>query len=196
MSRVLNEPTAAALAYGYGKDKSEQIAVYDFGGGTFDITLLSLSKTAFRVRATAGDMFLGGDDLDGAIANVIAGALLKRHHYDARNHAHVFDQLRAAAEQIKIDLTTKDEVSVDLEEVLRVIGGKSIRFTFAMKRKELDPLIEPFVGRTLEVCERALARVQASPRDFHGVVLVGGSTRLPLVRQRVAESLGARLQKG
>ena len=109
MSRVLNEPTAAALAYGYGKDKSEQIAVYDFGGGTFDITLLSLSKTAFRVRATAGDMFLGGDDLDGAIANVIAGALLKRHHYDARNHAHVFDQLRAAAEQIKIDLTTKDE---------------------------------------------------------------------------------------
>jgi molecular chaperone DnaK len=188
--RVLNEPTAAALSYGYGRDAREQIAVYDFGGGTFDLTLLSLTKTVFRVRATSGDMFLGGDDIDLAIANRIAETFLKKHYYDPRSHAQVFDLLRTAAEDLKMRLSTETEVTVNLDEVMYGFGGQSIRFEFTMTRAELNALIAPLVDRTLAVCSAAMDLIRASPKDFDRLVLVGGTTRIPLVRERAAELFG------
>ena len=188
--RVLNEPTAAALAYGYGKSKSEQVIVYDFGGGTFDVTLLSLSKSVFRVRATAGDMFLGGDDIDVAVATAMATALQKKHYFDARARGETFDALRASACLLKERLSAEETATVDLPSPQRGADGKPVTLPFTMTRAELARLIEPLLSRTLDVCKAALARVGASPRDVNGVVLVGGTTRLPMVRNRVAEFFG------
>jgi molecular chaperone DnaK len=194
--QVLNEPTAAALAYGYGKAATERIAVYDFGGGTFDVTLLTLVDDVFRVRATAGDMFLGGDDIDLAIANRIATAYVKRHYYDPRTQGQIFDPLREAAERLKFMLSTRDEAAIDLDAVVQGFGGKGVKFTFAMTRAELAEVIDPFIARTLAVCETAFVRAKVAPKQFDRVVLVGGSTRIPRVRERVADFFGRAPEDG
>jgi molecular chaperone DnaK len=190
--RVLNEPTAAALAYGHIAPtvKDEQIAVYDFGGGTFDLTMLRMSERELRVRATAGDMFLGGDDVDLAIATKIAEAYLKEHRYDPRVDPDVFARVRVAAERLKVELSTQTEYAVPLNELMYGPGGKPIHWSFHMTRKQLDAVLDPFVNRSLKVCEDAMELLKASPRDFDRVVLVGGSTLAPRIRQRVTEFFG------
>jgi molecular chaperone DnaK len=190
--RVLNEPTAAALAYGqrYQKTHSEQIAVYDFGGGTFDLTLLTLSKTVLRVRATSGDMFLGGDDIDMTIANHIAETFLRKHYYDPRADPQVFDHLRVAAEEIKTKLSKDDVAEIELNDLMIGQGGRAINFRYTLTRSAFDAMVVPYVDRTLKVCRDALTLVRAEPKNFDRVVLVGGSTHIPLVRQRVSEFFG------
>jgi molecular chaperone DnaK len=190
--RVLNEPTAAALAYGHIAPavRDEQIAVYDFGGGTFDLTMLRMSERELRVRATAGDMFLGGDDIDLAIAGKIADAYLKQHRYDPRADEEVFARLRVAAERIKVELSTVTEYTFPLNELMYGPGGKPIHWSFTMTRKELDTILDPFVNRSLKVCEDALELLKAAPRDFDRIVLVGGSTLSPRIRQRVTDFFG------
>ncbi|HEY3237360.1 MAG TPA: Hsp70 family protein, partial [Polyangiaceae bacterium] len=188
--RILNEPTAAALAYGYGKAPSGRIAVYDFGGGTFDVTLLDLSQNVFEVLATAGDTFLGGDDIDLVIADHMADAFLAQHRIDPRTDPQSFERLRAGAEQIKIQLSTQERSTITLGEVAHGRAGASLDLTFAMTRADLDAIAVPFVDRTLEVCGRALSTAGLSVRDFGAVLLVGGSTRLTLVRRRVQEYFG------
>jgi molecular chaperone DnaK len=190
--RVLNEPTAAALAYGHIAPtvKDEQIAVYDFGGGTFDLTMLRMSERELRVRATAGDMFLGGDDVDSAIANKIADAYLKENRYDPRADPEVFSRIRVAAERLKVELSSVLEHTIPLNELMYGPGGKPIHWSFTMTRRELDSLLDPFVNRSLKVCEDAMELLKASPRDFDRVVLVGGSTLSPRIRQRVTEFFG------
>ena len=185
--RILNEPTAAALAYGYGKSNAERIAIYDFGGGTFDVTLLDLSGNVFEVLATAGDTFLGGDDVDLLIADRMSDAFLKEHRYDPRSDGQVFERVRAAAETIKHALSTETEASVELKEITFGPGGKALSSTFTMTQAELSALILPLVDRTFAVCKDALATARATTKEFDQVILVGGSTRIPLVRQRVAE---------
>jgi molecular chaperone DnaK len=185
--RILNEPTAAALAYGYGKGKGERIAIYDFGGGTFDVTLLDLAGNVFEVLATAGNTFLGGDDIDLAIAERMAEACLTRFRVDARADAQVFERLRYYAEKIKVELSTAQEATIDVPDVGHGAGGKALRLTFTMTRAELETLASPIVQETFEVCSEALGIARLSPGNFDQVVLVGGSTRLPLVRARVAE---------
>ena len=188
--RILNEPTAAALAYGYGKSNAERIAIYDFGGGTFDVTLLDLSGNVFEVLATAGDTFLGGDDVDILIADKMADAFLAQHRYDPRSDSQVFERLRYAAETIKHALSTETEASVELKEITFGAGGKALSSTFSMKRSELDKLIMPLVDRTFAVCKDALGTARAAVKEFDQVILVGGSTRIPLVRERVADFFG------
>jgi molecular chaperone DnaK len=190
--RVLNEPTAAALAYGHiaPATKDEQIAVYDFGGGTFDLTMLKMSERELRVRATAGDMFLGGDDIDLAIANRMAEAYLQQHRYDPRADMEVFARVRIAAERLKVDLSSAEEATVPLNELMYGPGGKPIQWSYSMTRKELDAILDPFVNQSLKVCEDAMELLQASPRDFDRVVLVGGTTLSPRIRQRVTEFFG------
>jgi molecular chaperone DnaK len=196
--RVLNEPTAAALAYGHvaATSKDEQIAVYDFGGGTFDLTMLTMSERELRVRATAGDMFLGGDDIDLAIAGKIADAYLKKHHYDPRADPEVYARIRVAAERIKVDLSADEEVTVALNELMYAPGGKPIMWSFSMTRDELDAVLDPFISRSLKVCQEALALMKGTPADFDRVVLVGGSTLSPRVRQRVGEFFGREPAEG
>jgi molecular chaperone DnaK len=185
--RILNEPTAAALAYGYGRSSSERIAVYDFGGGTFDVTLLDLSNNVFEVLATAGNTFLGGDDLDLAIAERMSEVLLAQHRLDARADSQVFERLRAAAETVKHQLSTDNEARVTVNEVGHGAGGKPVNFEFSMTRGEVERLATPIVDRTFDVCREALGIARLSVNAFDQILLVGGSTRIPLVRKRVEE---------
>jgi molecular chaperone DnaK len=188
--RIINEPTAAALAYGLGRSAKERIAVYDFGGGTFDCTLLDLSGNVFEVLATAGDSFLGGDDLDVAIAERMAEAFLHTHRYDPRTDPQAFERLRAAAETVKIELSANPHTQVKLREVAFGTGGAHLDLDFGMTRDELDMLATPLVERTFAVCQEALSVARLSVSEFDKVILVGGSTRIPLVRRRVEQFFG------
>ena len=175
--RIINEPTAAALAYGFGQTGRERIVVYDFGGGTFDVTLLDLNENVFEVLSTAGDTFLGGDDVDGAIMDRMAENLLKEHKIDAEKDILVREQLRSAAETLKIDLSTRSMAKIRVED---------LEFEFIMRRSEFEALIEPLMARTLSVCQEALDIAGVFIKDIDQVLLVGGSTRIPLVRRRVS----------
>lgn len=179
--RIINEPTAAALAYGFGKTNRERIAVYDFGGGTFDVTLLDLSDNVFEVLATAGDTFLGGDDIDRAIMDRMAEELFKKNKVDANADNLVREQLRAAAEKLKIDLSTRSMGKTRIEE---------IDFEFTLRRSEFEKLTEPLLKRTLEVCQEAMDVAGVANKDLDEILLVGGSTRIPLVRRRVSSFFG------
>jgi molecular chaperone DnaK len=185
--RILNEPTAAALAYGYGRASAERVAVYDFGGGTFDVTLLDLSNNVFEVLATAGNTFLGGDDLDLAIAERMAELLVAQHRIDARADLQIFERLRASAELIKHQLSVDNEARLTVHEVGHGTGGKPVHFEFSMTRGELERLAAPIVDRTFDVCREALGIARLSTNDFDSVLVVGGSTRIPLVQRRVEE---------
>jgi molecular chaperone DnaK len=188
--RILNEPTAAALAYGFGSGQSERVAVYDFGGGTFDCSLLDLTGTLFEVLATAGDTFLGGDDIDTAIAEAMCAAFLVQHRYDPRVDPQAFEKLRAASEQLKKDLSINMQAQVDLPDVAYGVGGKKLGLQFGMTQADLDALAAPFVDRTLQVTQDSLNVARLSPTSFDQVVLVGGSTRMPLVKRRVEAFFG------
>jgi molecular chaperone DnaK len=189
VGRILNEPTAAALAYGFGKKGRERIAVYDFGGGTFDVTLLDLSENVFEVLSTAGDTFLGGDDLDYAIVLRMGEELMKKHRIDMGADTLVREQLRAAAEKIKMDLSTRSMSKVSIEEI-GFAAGKAVNFDFSMRRSEFEALAEPFIERTLKVCQEALDVAGVAGKELGEILLVGGSTRIPLVRRRLSSFFG------
>lgn len=188
--RILNEPTAAALAYGYGKGSTERIAIYDFGGGTFDVTLLDLSGNVFEVLATAGNTFLGGDDVDLLLAERMADAFLAKHRLDPRDNPQGFERLRAAAEQLKIDLSGQPRAAVSVEEVAHGPGGKALNLDFQMTRREFEELAAPLIQQTFDTCREALGIARLEPKDFDQVLLVGGSTRIPLVKQQVESFFG------
>jgi molecular chaperone DnaK len=188
--RIINEPTAAALAYGLGRFAQERVAVYDFGGGTFDCTLLQLSGNVFEVLATAGDSFLGGDDLDLAIAERMAEAFLHAHRYDPSADPQAFERLRVAGEKVKIDLSTSERAQTKLREVAFGVGGVHLDLDFGITRDELEMLATPLVERTFSVCQEALSMAQLTVGDFDKIILVGGSTRIPLVRRRVEQFFG------
>jgi molecular chaperone DnaK len=189
--RIINEPTAAALAYGLGRAAKERIAIYDFGGGTFDCTLLDLSGNVFEVLATAGDTFLGGDDLDLAIAERMSEAFLHAHRYDPRTDSQAFERLRVAAEVIKIELSARDRTQTKLREVAFGVGGAHLDLDFGMTRDELEMLATPLVERTFAVCQESLGVARLPVSAFDKVILVGGSTRIPMVRRRVEQFFGA-----
>ncbi|MFO0681699.1 MAG: Hsp70 family protein [Sandaracinus sp.] len=185
--RVLNEPTAATLAYGYGRERPEKIAVYDLGGGTFDLTVLDLEKDVFEVVSTAGDTFLGGDDFDVLIADRMAAQCLAQHRYDPKSDPQTYERLRAAAEWAKCQLSAVADVDVTLEELFQDGRGRTVDFQFHMTAAELEQLILPLVTRSFDVVSDALRAAGRRPKEIESVVLVGGSTRIPLVRRMVAE---------
>jgi molecular chaperone DnaK len=187
--RILNEPTAAALAYGYGQDRRERVVVYDFGGGTFDVTVLELEDDVFEVVATAGDTFLGGDDIDLTLAESLADAFAEHHRVDPREDFLAFERLRAAAEDAKIRLSIDDVVDVRIAEVMRD-GKRPLSLAHRLTRGELEALSEPLIRRSLEVCDQALHDAGTAPTLVDNVILVGGSTRMPFMRALVAEHFG------
>lgn len=190
--RILNEPTAAALAYGCGKSGAgrERVAVYDLGGGTFDITILELAGDVFEVVATAGDTFLGGDDIDVLVADEMAQTFLAAHRYDARHDPQAYERLRAAAEWAKCQLSISPDVELTVEELAYGEGGVGLDLQFTMSRERLEALTQPLVGRTFDVCEEAMRVAGARPTQLDQVILVGGATRIPLVRRMVHEYFG------
>jgi len=188
--RIVNEPTAAALAYGYNKTSTERVAVYDLGGGTFDITILQLAGDVFEVLATAGDTFLGGDDLDTAIADHMIERFLEAHRYDVRQDVQAYERLRAAAEWAKIQLSNKPDIQLCVEELAYGDGGAALNLDYALTRKQLEHMCQPLVARTFDVCEDAMKAAGLRPTQLDNVILVGGSTRIPLLQRMVAEYFG------
>jgi len=183
--RIINEPTAASLAYGLQEKTQGTIAVYDLGGGTFDISILKLKNGIFEVLATNGDTHLGGDDFDQLIADLLLKEIRAQHGLDLSTHPDHMQAVRLQAERAKIRLSDelKTTVSLDLPD------GQG-RFTRELTRDQLEGLCSPLVERSLGPCRLALRDSGLNPTDIDEVVLVGGSTRMPLVRQRVKALFG------
>jgi molecular chaperone DnaK len=188
--RIINEPTAAALAYGLDRKKEEEIvAIYDLGGGTFDISILELGDGVFEVRSTNGDTHLGGDDFDIKLINYIAEEFQKSHGIDLRKDPIALQRLREAAEAAKIQLSSSTTTEINLPYITADASGPK-HLAMTLTRAKFESLIADLVERTLEPCRQALKDAGLKASDIHEVILVGGSTRVPLVQQKVKEFFG------
>jgi molecular chaperone DnaK len=187
--RVVNEPTAAALAYGFGRNMSQRIAIYDFGGGTFDVTVLQVEGEVFEVIATGGDSFLGGDDADSAIVNLLSELYVQQLRTDPRQLPAIKAHLTLAAEQIKRRLSEAPEARGDLK--LGVDGrGQPTSLKFHISRQAFEAAIAPLVARTIRTADEVINRAGFAATQIDEVILVGGSTRIPAVRRDVERHFG------
>jgi molecular chaperone DnaK len=193
--RIINEPTAAALAYGLDKKKDETIAVYDFGGGTFDISVLEVGDGVVEVKATNGDTHLGGDDLDDRIIEWLAGEFKKSDGIDLTKDRMALQRLKEGAEKAKIELSTALETEINLPFVTADQTGPK-HLQIKLTRAKLEQLVDDLLQRTMAPVKRALADAGVDPRKIDEVVLVGGSTRMPKVQQLVREFFGKDPHKG
>jgi len=189
VKRIINEPTAAALAYGLDKQEDEKIAVFDFGGGTFDISILEVGENVVEVKATSGDTHLGGDNLDHRVIDYLVDEFKRDQGIDLRNDPMAVQRLREAAEKAKIELSTALSTDINLPYITADQSGPK-HLTLKMTRAKFEQLIEDLVERSLEPCRRALSDAGLSAGGIDEVVLVGGSTRIPLVQQKVKELFG------
>jgi molecular chaperone DnaK len=188
--RVLNEPTAAALAYGLGQHMSQRIAVYDFGGGTFDITILQVEGDVFEVLATGGDSFLGGDDLDDALLNILADLFRAEHGLDVRDDQAAHARLLIAAEQVKCHLSSFPEARGELKNIAVGSQGEELALRFHIARPVFEHAIRGLVTRTIETTQEVLSSVGLAASQVDEVIMVGGTTRVPLVRAEVERYFG------
>jgi molecular chaperone DnaK len=193
--RIINEPTAAALAYGLDKKKDETIAVYDFGGGTFDISVLEVGEGIVEVKATNGDTHLGGDDLDDRIIEWLAAEFRKSDGIDLAKDRMALQRLKEAAEKAKIELSTAMETEINLPFVTADQSGPK-HLQIKLTRAKLEQLVDDLLQRTMAPVRQALADAGVDPRKIDEVVLVGGSTRMPKVQQLVKEFFGKEPHKG
>jgi molecular chaperone DnaK len=189
VKRIINEPTAAALAYGLDKISDEKIAVYDFGGGTFDISILEVGQSVVEVKATHGDTHLGGDNLDQRVIEYLVSEFKKDQGIDLTRDPMAMQRLREAAEKAKIELSTSQTTDVNLPYVTADQSGPK-HMNLKLTRAKFEQLVEDLVERTLEPCRKALADAGLTASEIDEVVLVGGSTRVPLVQQKVSELFG------
>ena len=187
--RIINEPTAAALAYGLDKNKNETIAVYDFGGGTFDISILEVGEGVVEVKATNGDTHLGGDNIDQLLIEWIIGEFKKEQGIDLSGDKMALQRLKEAAEKAKMDLSTLLETEINLPFVTADASGPK-HLQFKLTRAKLEQMMEPLLRRTLDPCKKALSDAGVVPNDIDEVVMVGGSTRIPRVQMLVKELFG------
>ncbi len=187
--RIINEPTAASLAYGFGRGKSETIAVYDLGGGTFDISLLEIGEGLYEVKATAGDTFLGGEDIDARIIDFLLEHFLRQTRVDLRGDSMAMQRLKEAAETAKCELSTAQVATISLP-FIATDGGQALHLSYTLSREQLEDLVRDLVMATLEPCRNALEAARIGPAEIDQVILVGGQTRMPLVMRTVAEFFG------
>ncbi len=195
VKRIVNEPTAAALAYGLDKKNEEVIAVYDFGGGTFDISILEVSDNVVQVISTNGDTSLGGDDVDNRVIDYLVAEFKKDQGIDVRSDKMVVQRLKDAAEKAKIELSSKLETTINLPFLTADASGPK-HLNLKLTRAKLEQMIEDLVQRTLEPTKKALADANKRPGEIDEVVLVGGSTRIPMVQESVKKFFGKEPHKG
>ncbi|MBX3727763.1 MAG: molecular chaperone DnaK [Candidatus Sumerlaeia bacterium] len=195
--RLMNEPTAAAMAYGLGQsqDTEEIVAVYDFGGGTFDITLLEISGRTFEVLTSTGDSQLGGDDLDNTIVRVVVAEFLEEHGVDLMQDPVTLRRLKEVAERAKCELSTTQRTSISLP-FITYKDGQPLHLERMLTRREFEGLIENYVTRTVRCCKKALEEAGVKKADIKRVILVGGTTRIPMVQDSVEEFFDQQAFKG
>jgi len=189
VKRIINEPTAASLAYGSDKKANEKIAVFDLGGGTFDISILEVGDNVVEVRATNGDTFLGGEDFDHEIINYLVAEFKKDNGIDLAKDKMALQRLKEAAEKAKKDLSSSMETDINLPFITADQNGPK-HMTMKLSRAKLESLCEHLVARTIEPCRKALADAGLKASDINEVILVGGMTRMPLVQKKVGEFFG------
>ena len=195
VERIINEPTAAALAYGLDKKKDETIAVYDFGGGTFDISILEVGEGVVEVKSTSGDTHLGGDDIDQRVQNWLVTEFKKESGIDLSKDKMALQRLKEAAEKAKMELSTTMETEVNLPFITADAAGPK-HLLMKLTRAKLEQLMDDIIQRTIEPCKQAIADANLKPDDINEVILVGGSTRIPKVQQLVKELFGREPHKG
>ena len=191
--RIINEPTAAALAYGLEKDDGKTIAVYDLGGGTFDVSILEIGDGVFEVKSTNGDTFLGGEDFDARIVNWLADRFKAKENIDLRTDRLALQRLKEAAEKAKIELSSAATTEINQPFITaRMEGGTTtpLHLVETISRADLEKLVDDLIARTIEPCKQALKDAGVDAKDIAEVVLVGGMTRMPRVRERVKEFFG------
>jgi molecular chaperone DnaK len=196
VKRIINEPTAAALAYGLEKKDAERIAIYDLGGGTFDISILEIRDGVFSVKSTNGDTHLGGEDFDRCIIDSLADSFQRDHQVDLWKDKLALQRLKEAAEKAKHELSSSIETEINLPFLAQSAAGEPLHIVKTLTRSELEMLTGDLVERTLEPCRKALADAKLTPTDIHNVILVGGMTRMPLVQKSVKEFFGKDPHKG
>jgi len=183
--RIINEPTAAALAYGFGKDIHQKICVYDLGGGTFDVSILEIGKDVFEVLATAGDTYLGGDDFDDRIMSWLAEGFLKAHQIDLRQNKFCLQMLKEASEKAKIDVGRDGTARILVPGICQTPEGEVLELTETLGADQFNRMVMDLVQRTFKVCDEALQSARFTASDIDAVILVGGPTRLPVIRNSV-----------
>src|SRR5205807_7035114 len=193
--RIINEPTAAALAYGMDKKKEETIAVYDLGGGTFDISILEIGEGVFEVKATNGDTHLGGDDFDQRIIDWIADEFKRDNGIDLKKDRMALQRLKEAAEKAKCELSTTLQTEINLPFITADASGPK-HLVLTLTRAKLEALVADLIERTTGPCRQAMQDAGVTPKDIQEVILVGGQTRMPKVQEVVKQLFGREPHKG
>jgi molecular chaperone DnaK len=188
--RIINEPTAASLAYGFGKDVDVTVAIYDLGGGTFDISLLDITEGVFDVLSTAGDTFLGGEDFDARIIEHLAYDFAREHKVDLRKDEMALQRLRDAAEKAKIELSSMNETEISLPFIFTKEDGEALHLQTTLTRDKLEELAVDLIQRTVKICEATLQEAELEIGDIDDVILVGGMTRMPKIQAEVEAYFG------
>ncbi len=193
--RIINEPTASSLAYGLDKKKNETIAVYDLGGGTFDISVLDVGEGVFQVRSTNGDTFLGGDDFDQRVMDYLIEEFKKTNGIDLKADRQALQRLKEAAEKAKIELSTVQQTEINLPYLTADATGPK-HLVLNLTRSKLEQLTGDLIQKTLDPIRRALADANLKPSEIHEVVMVGGMIRMPAVQEAVRKEFGKEPHKG
>jgi molecular chaperone DnaK len=190
IERLVNEPTAAALAFGYGRGLQERVLVYDLGGGTFDASVLEIQGDVYEVVSTGGDTFLGGVDFDAQLVDHLVYRFAEKNGFPPPEDPVAWQRLRDAAEETKIALSESERVVAQVPYLCRTADDRPVDLRVEVTRAELEQLTERLVDRSLEVCREVLAQEGLGPKDVHEVLLVGGQSRMPLVRRKLAQEFG------
>ena len=194
--RIINEPTAAALAYGLGKNLRERVLVYDLGGGTFDVSIIDIRDRVFEVKATAGDIFLGGIDFDNALIAYVLADFRRKHGVDLSSDPVAMQRIKDLAERTKIDLSSRDEAPFSIPFITMTPQGQPLNIDMRVDRALLEQLTEPLLDRSMEILARVLTDAGMSTGEIDKVMLVGGQTRMPAIQERLTRFFGRPPSKG
>ncbi|MCH8987171.1 molecular chaperone DnaK, partial [Patescibacteria group bacterium] len=194
VKRVLNEPTAAALAYGLNKKKDERIVVYDFGGGTFDISILEVSEDTIEVKATGGDTHLGGEDFDQKIMNWVIEQYQKEEGIDLSKDPLALQRLKETAEKAKVELSTAMETEINLPFITSDSSGPK-HLLYKLSRAQIEELVKEYIDKSIELVKQTLQEAKITPQDVDEIILVGGQTRMPAIQQAIRDLFGKETNK-